>query len=258
MRFFIFVYGKTLFDKFKLVFFPVLFTIYYVSYFYRKDVSEMIMNLKLDCRVNFCKHELYLPTFDSIMHFSQLFYREKEVLEAINEDKRKNVFLDVGAHIGTLSVCWINQYKKGVLIEANPFTLDILKENLQGSANVLILNKLAYSNKTEKFLYINFLNSGATSIKRRSKVKIKVETDTLDNMIKENKIKPDDISFMKIDVEGAELDVLKGATNILKKGKPVIVFEALTSNAFNRVSNFLKNKGYTVVQLNETNYLAKI
>jgi len=48
---------------------------------------------------------------------------------------------------------------------------------------------------------------------------IKVRTDLLDNIISE------DISLIKIDVEGGELQVLRGAVNTIRKNKPVVIFE---------------------------------
>jgi FkbM family methyltransferase len=48
---------------------------------------------------------------------------------------------------------------------------------------------------------------------------IRVKTELLDNIISE------DISLMKIDVEGGELQVLRGAVSTIRKNKPVIVFE---------------------------------
>jgi FkbM family methyltransferase len=50
---------------------------------------------------------------------------------------------------------------------------------------------------------------------------IKVKTDLLDNCIG-NEIK---IDFIKIDVEGGEYQVLLGAKELIKKSKPVIIFE---------------------------------
>ena len=47
--------------------------------------------------------------------------------------------------------------------------------------------------------------------------------DTLDNYCNKNNI--NNITFIKIDVEGIELDVLKGSTNIIKKNKPDIFIE---------------------------------
>jgi FkbM family methyltransferase len=50
---------------------------------------------------------------------------------------------------------------------------------------------------------------------------IEVRQDTLDNVIPENV----PIHFMKVDVEGAELNVLRGAVRTIQDNKPVIVFE---------------------------------
>ncbi|MCZ2442868.1 MAG: FkbM family methyltransferase [Flavobacteriales bacterium] len=56
---------------------------------------------------------------------------------------------------------------------------------------------------------------------REKDTTIRVKTDLLDNVI------PKDISIdlIKIDVEGAELQVLEGAIEIIEKNKPIIIFE---------------------------------
>ena len=66
------------------------------------------------------------------------------------------------------------------------------------------------------------LHSGSHTVNQHDsnipiKEKIVVPIDTLDNIAREQNIKI--IDFIKIDVEGWELEVLKGATNIMKKTK---------------------------------------
>jgi len=56
---------------------------------------------------------------------------------------------------------------------------------------------------------------------RETVMEIKVRTDLLDNIIPQSL----HIDFIKIDVEGAELQVLRGAVKTIQRCKPVIVFE---------------------------------
>ena len=54
---------------------------------------------------------------------------------------------------------------------------------------------------------------------------IEVHMSTLDSDLESRGIHPADVAFIKIDVEGAELEVLKGATNLLSQGRPVVYME---------------------------------
>jgi len=60
------------------------------------------------------------------------------------------------------------------------------------------------------------------NIKKPDIVTIRVETKALDKLIPETI----PIHFIKIDVEGGEYQVFKGAQNLLKRNKPVVVFES--------------------------------
>ena len=54
----------------------------------------------------------------------------------------------------------------------------------------------------------------------------------------------DSVAAIKIDVEGMELDVLKGAIGLLKKDRPGLFIEAQTEQEFVQIQNFLKPLGY--------------
>jgi FkbM family methyltransferase len=87
----------------------------------------------------------------------------------------------------------------------------MLKRNIESNnlTNVMSFNYIAYSKEMEMVF-----------VKHLGKI-VAVHINTLDNLLQHNGI--NEINWMKIDVEGAELEVLKGATNILSKSKDILV-----------------------------------
>ena len=65
----------------------------------------------------------------------------------------------------------------------------------------------------------------------------------------------DNISFIKIDVEGYELKLLKGAFNTIEKNKPVIFIEKKKN--YNDLKNFLYELNYDIIEEFEKDTLFK-
>ena len=148
----------------------------------------------------------------------------------INDNYLKNnfiYFVDVGAMGGTRPK-WETKtnFYFSILFEPNSNSYKQLIENKK--ENEIIINS-GLSNEKGSIL-LNICNSeGASSAfepnyeflklfndDQRFHIKSKenMNTDTLDNQLLKNKIKQ--LDFMKIDVQGSELNVLKGSTNSLK------------------------------------------
>ena len=136
-------------------------------------------------------------------------------------------YADVGAK-GGVNPKWINETKNffSILFEPNPSSYEKLLENKK--SNEIIINS-ALSDKKENILLNICESDGASSVfypnynllnlyynSDRFKIKntSRIKADTLDNQLKINNI--DDIDFLKIDVQGYELNVLKGSINSLK------------------------------------------
>ena len=160
-----------------------------------------------------------------------------EVLRALNESTG---ILHLGAHRGTEAEVY-NWFGKPVIwFEANPEIYEELKDNLMNYSNQKCFNSLL-SDKDDKLVPFNISNydSAASSIfdfseevknsktwnNRNHKMikKIQLKSKTLDKIINENSIDPSNYDHWVLDLQGAELLVLKGAKKSLLSCKSLYV-----------------------------------
>lgn len=73
---------------------------------------------------------------------------------------------------------------------------------------------------------------------------INVKISTLDFLLELQQVKIPD--FIKIDVEGAEVDVLRGGENLLRSYSPVIILETHGEELYTECVSLLKQYGYEV------------
>lgn len=156
--------------------------------------------------------------------------------------------LDVGANIGNHSVYLSRTFERVVSFEPNPTALEYLHQHkeMNDCANLTICEVgLGKENASLPFLQdpgdnlgmSHFLQetddpSGATSC-----LSIRIG----DQMVEELDIR--DVDYVKIDVEGFELDVLTGLRTTIERHRPVVTFEFHGQNhglaAFDEIASFL-------------------
>jgi len=185
---------------------------------------------------------------------------EIEVQKELN--LKKGIFMDVGANIGRLSVQVAKNSKKVKVIAIEPerYNFSVILKNIEANKlkNIFPLNLGCSEKKGTSPFFVIGKGSGGNSLifqKGKKQKRIKIKTNTLDNLSKELKLKRMDL--LKIDVEGAEIKVLKGAKKCLELYHPKILFESSTSKRLKEIENFLKNFGYKINKIDEfNNYLA--
>lgn len=134
------------------------------------------------------------------------------------------VIFDVGANVGEWSALIHQIYPnaKLFLFEPQPACQKVIREkNIPGYT--LIPKAMSSSSGHSISLYSSDETDGTASVYQRRDsyfdnrvfTAAEVLTETIDNIVQEYKITT--IDFMKMDVEGHELDVLKGAKNSLEK-----------------------------------------
>ena len=167
-----------------------------------------------------------------------------------NKIKFNNV-IDAGAYLGNHSVYFSNFFKKVISFEPNPYSYELLKLNTKQKKNIKIYNfGLSNKNSTEDFYNYEFNHGGSSVIKSKKTpyTKHRAKFCSFDKLNFKKKI-----DLIKIDVEGNELNVLKGMKGTIQKSSPIILFETQKKEIFNGTSaviNYLKsieyNKFYSI------------
>lgn len=173
--------------------------------------------------------EKSIKTFDNLLN-----YRISNSVDLINEVyekehaqyfpgpeiltlQHKEVFIDAGAYNGETSESfskWCNDYSKIYLMEPDDLMFQVAQEyiNLKKVSNVSCIKKGAYSH-TAEISFQNIAESGSSNINENGTVKI--QTIAIDEMLDGDKA-----TYIKMDIEGAELAALEGAEKTIAKYKP--------------------------------------
>jgi len=149
----------------------------------------------------------------------------KEWLEV--ENKLGGLCIDIGANIGNHALFFSSYFSKVIAFEPNPRTFTLLELNSKLACNI-VCHQVALSDANgEALLRFEPLNVGGASIavsdegRSMSEQGYRVELRKLDSI----DLKGQKVQIMKIDVEGHEAQVLRGARQTILKDRPVILFE---------------------------------
>ena len=162
---------------------------------------------------------------------------------------RNGMFVDVGANIGLYTMALAPIFARTVAFEPNPITFKVLEANLllrevraqamneglsdrNGEATISFprTGHLGWATLTER-------HAGTATMQAQVTLRTLDEVDAVEGWTQP-------ISLLKIDVEGHEPEVLRGAQRVLNRDRPVVLFEVLGGPAGAACIETLRNCGY--------------
>lgn len=154
--------------------------------------------------------------------------------EAMKYIKNFDRCVDVGANLGLWSKPLCKLFNHVISFEPLDFAFECLEENTKGEN--ITLNQFALGNTNDKIdMIVTDLNTGRSHVDVNSLGKGSIEIKKMDNLNLPY------FSFIKLDCEGYEAEVLKGGMDTIKEYKPVIVTE--DHNAVSETQDILVSLG---------------
>lgn len=193
------------------------------------------------CLVPFADHTLYVDPRDDKVALKLLSgrpWQRRELETAIallrqaGRLKPDSVFIDVGANIGSQTVYAMRSgaFTRAIAIEPDPHNFEILKRNLAINAlesRVTPLCAAASAAAGSLQLARHGKNFGAHSVEpgfvAHPARSISVTADTLDELVRQQNLAPDQVGLVKIDVEGHEQAVIAGMAVLRRARVPILV-----------------------------------
>ena len=150
--------------------------------------------------------------------------------------------VDVGVWLGPWTYWLARRVYRVHAIEPNPSMVDFLRRSVASNVNVYAA---AASNSTGSdvlnFPIMGFGSEGTATLKKIEGAATSVQVD----LLRIDDLCLDDVRFMKIDVEGHELQVLEGALETLRSQSPVLLTELdYREGDFGEIARLLESLGY--------------
>jgi len=192
--------------------------------------------------------------FDMLFGPLLSFYQEpREYKWFLNALHGGGTFVDVGANVGGYSVRACRMGARVIALEPDPDNYRVLKLNLELNqcTNANVLNIAAAGKEEVRQLYEGDKGASAGYTLEQGKdirkVKCSVEAKSLDFAIPPL-LSDEWVDLLKVDVEGSEVEVIKGSLNLLNRTRYVMV-EVIpsTESKMREVLGLLRPLGFKLI-----------
>jgi FkbM family methyltransferase len=204
-----------------------------------------------ECKLVVRNQTLYIPLSHPLAFHVAKYPHYDGMIERIADFVRKKygklICLDVGANIGdTIKFCNPQLNDRFLGIESDSYYTKLYNKNVGYLENVELSNTICSSSDGYSALKTYRDYGTATLIEDMN---LKSQTRTLDSILMDlNGF--DKANFLKIDTDGYDFEVIRGAKNLIQKNKPLILFECDAFRnqnyieEFQEIMNLFKTYGY--------------
>jgi len=234
---------------------------YFYSWYYgqykQKGVDlgqERIITAKNGCKLHLIPNDPGIS-----LELTRFRSHEPVTTEIVSKKLRDGmVCVDAGGNIGyyaTLESKKVGKNGKVIAIEPSPLNFRYLEKNLelQNQSNYEVHNFACGKEDGELSFLVHDISNMCKVVKDGDNIPegmevIKIPVKKLDTFL--NSIGIAKIDFLRMDIEGSELNLFEGAKNIIKNSKPMIQFEfhpgKLGPANTRKVLEYLKSENYEV------------
>ena len=163
--------------------------------------------------------------------------------------------IDIGSWIGDNALIWAKNLSKNAIV----FAIEPSENNIHYASTLADLNNIkniewfrevCSENVGDKLIFDEISTNHSDNVKFKvGDTKDFMSSSTIDNLVYQKNTK---IGLIHIDVEGFELKVIKGASKIIERDKPTLIFEQhISQEDPDLIFKYLKNFGYRIFMINE-------
>jgi len=164
--------------------------------------------------------------------------------------KKGDTVVDAGAHFGVFTCKAAKIVGDGgevIAIEPEESNVELLQRNIKMNnlTNVIVIQRALWSRKDRIKFHLSSDSRGHSVFTGEDNF-VTIEADTLDNILEELKV--DKVDFIKMNIEGAEIEALKGMGKTLRNKDVKLAIEAYHkiegSLTYKAVTSYLKELGF--------------
>jgi FkbM family methyltransferase len=148
-------------------------------------------------------------------------YQYANLMAAVGQCRQRRTVIDGGAHIGTWSKVFAQQFDRVIAFEPSPDTYACLLHNVKAE-NVEFRNQAI--GKKPGMVRMTLAGFEGTKRAGNSGSRYSVEGGDIERVTVDS-LELDDLDLLKMDIEGGEVHALMGAKKTLARCRPVVLFE---------------------------------